>query len=286
MAIGIGIGLNRSGAGRAEARLIKYQLIDGAFFEGLVREYGRILRADLWSDFRWDIFQSGCHRTIYYDALPVKKDGQSQTQFEQIEAEKEAAFDRLRSLPNMHVRDGLTRLKTKNRGSHMSQVFEQKGVDTWIAVDAMQFALTGLADEIHIFTSDSDLYPVFEALQQTRCKGILNYHEGKTVSQLIYSADVALPITISKVIHWSGQSNIYQVSPAKDRANLEEIGQISSKTRSVKIYRKLDGYHFDFFEGERFRESFTTSSLLQIVDWANGHGMQLTYSDLAKIDRG
>ena len=146
-------------------------------------------------------------RCIFYDALPVQKSKQTDAEFEIALSKKLNFLNGLRSIPNMQVRDGVTRLRTKQSGNRMSEVFQQKGVDTWIAVEAMQYALNGIADEVHIYTSDSDLYPVFEALQNTKCRGILWYGQGITSKDLIYSADRSQEITITSLLSWSKWSH-------------------------------------------------------------------------------
>ena len=181
-----------------------YRLIDGAFFEGFCKRVEAKTGFGVFERLNWQTIADSRYRTIYYDALPIKKDKQSDEEFRDIELRKIEFLNYLRSFDNVHVRDGVTRLKTKQRAREISQVLEQKGVDTWIAVDAMQYALRGLAEQIEIFTSDSDLYPLFEAFQSTNCRGTLWYEEGRAPDELIYSADRAIPLTFMLVMDWAG----------------------------------------------------------------------------------
>lgn len=97
-----------------------------------------------------------------------------------------------------HVRDGFTRVRPQK-----GQILEQKGVDTWIAIDALQYAFRGVIDVAEIVTGDLDLYPLFEALLQTNTRGVLHYEPGHASEELIMAADEAVPINILSILAWS-----------------------------------------------------------------------------------
>lgn len=164
------------------------------------------------------------HRGIFYDALPVKKPTESDADHAGRLKAKATFLDAIRSHPNFSVRDGLTRLKAGSGSAEVRSSLEQKGVDTWIAVDAIRYALMGLADEIHIYTSDSDIYPVFEALKETRCRGTLYYDARKAKEELIYAADSAYPIDYHMLSSW------LQIS-----TDLRKINTEFSPTQTIEI---------------------------------------------------
>jgi len=170
-------------------RPTKYLFIDGPFLEGVVDDFLKPFKLEQRPELNYTALAGGCSRAIYYDALPVQKENQADQEYQKIFSDKHEFLNRLRSLQNFHVRDGYTRNrpKAKNR-------LEQKGVDTWIAVEALQYALRGLIDYAEIITSDLDLYPLFEALTQTKTRGILRYDKERTTKELIYSADQATPL--------------------------------------------------------------------------------------------
>lgn len=257
---------------------VKYKLIDGAFFEGLFREYGRLIDRDLFSKLHWPSVLGNASRCIYYDALPVKKDRQSQPEFEAAECEKLKFLNILRAQRNMQVRDGLTRLRTKGNGQHMSQVFEQKGVDTWIAVDAIRYALTGLCDEIEIYTSDSDLYPVFEALQGTRCRGKLWYQRGRTAQELIFSADWAEEITFSKALELTTLAGELQSKNGSHRVAERIIGAIEAEGKMFEIFARGEAeFGCNLFYGGVYNHSYWWPTIYQLADFVNANGGALTY---------
>jgi len=163
--------------------------IDGAFLNRLARDFVQEFEPDSSVSIDYSRLSARYDRTIFYDALPVKKPAQSQESFaEKFEAKRRYLND-LRKIPNFHVRDGYTR----NRPSADSRI-EQKGVDTWIAVDVLLYALRGNIDVADVYTTDLDLYPMFEALLQTNTHGVLRYDPDRTSEELIQAADQSAPI--------------------------------------------------------------------------------------------
>jgi uncharacterized LabA/DUF88 family protein len=266
---------------------IVYKLVDGAFFEGLMREFGSYVGIDLFSHVYWERFRGNAHRTIYYDALPVQKDNQSDGEFRAIEERKLTFLNGLRALPNMQVRDGLTRLRTKSQGQKMSQIFEQKGVDTWIAVDALRYALSGLADEIHVYTSDADLYPAFDALQNTRSRGVLYFQPGRTANELIFSADRAVAITFSGAIDWvKASAGIVGPSDGSTRLRWKVLQNYQVGDTRFELVRDgserlgCNHFHKDVFSSSRE----TMVNLFPFVaDFINSLGGNVGYREMQQL---
>lgn len=262
---------------------VVYKLIDGAFFVRLLAEYGSMLNSDLQGAFAWNSLQAGAHRTIFYDALPVKKDSQSEAEFLAAEAEKLGFLDGLRSLPNMQVRDGLTRLRTKSNKSHISQVYEQKGVDTWIAVDAMRYSLNGVADEVHIYTSDADLYPVFEALQDTRCRGVLFYQFGRTSKELIHSADRAEPLRMINLISMTKDAHLFSPVSFRNPLNWPLVAKYDQSVIRAEIVRLDQKIGCNFFHRDEFTEAVEVCHPYILSDWLYSRGVSVAYADILEV---
>lgn len=178
-------------------KMTAYKLFDGEFFRRLLSDCSAELGVDLWPHFQWKGI-AGSGRAFFYDALPVKKDQQSETEFAKEYDERVADLDRLRRIPNVFVKDGLGRYRSSKRSR------EQKGVDVLLAIDAVIFALRGVADELHIYTGDLDFFPVFEALQATSCRGRLFYEDGKEPADLVPYADSAEPISLEWLLGHCG----------------------------------------------------------------------------------
>lgn len=282
MNLGIGLGLGSNAAAGVALSAVTYRLIDGAFLEKLLRQYSTCLNIDLLSRIRWPALSSGAHRTIFYDALPVRKSSQSKEDFEAVEERKIVFLNKLRAIPNVHVRDGITRLRTKSKGRAIGEVLEQKGVDTWIAVDAMHHALTGLADMLEIFTSDSDLYPVFEALQNTRCRGVLRYQHSRAPQELIYAADIATPITSNEILGWCGMYNGAGVNLHKYPFHGGHIRGFKHAGKLFEIVSGLgDQYGCNYYdEYGNFQLALEAPYLVQFYEWIIENGGTVKLEDL------
>ena len=166
----------------------RYLFIDGPYFENVKQSIGAQIAPNAIVPIDYIKLGNGFERIIYFDALPVKKSGQSPEEFQAEYDEKVSFLDGLRRVPRMHVRDGLTRVRARTGR-------EQKGVDTWIAIEAMQYAFRGIITEATVITGDLDLYPLFEALLQTNTRGVLWFEPGTCTDELIMAADVAEPMS-------------------------------------------------------------------------------------------
>lgn len=191
--------------------LERVALVDGEFLRGLCADFERQTNIEIFSNILWERVRFGSRRVFFYDSLPVRKGNQNQTDFE-LELEcRVAELNKIRSTTDFHVRDGVSRLRrTQNRR-------EQKGVDILLAIDAMRFAFQGTAQQLTIVTSDMDFFPVFEALQQTSCRGVLRYQADKTSDELIYCADEATPIFFQELINWCNNETVRRLFGAFEK---------------------------------------------------------------------
>lgn len=282
----LGMGISRSASPKRGVEVNRYTLIDGAFFEKFCRSIERATGVGIFDVIDWEKVASGSSRLIYYDALPVKKDSQSDAHFEAEMSRKAASLDKIRASVNCHVRDGLTRLRTEKRKSEISQRREQKGVDTWIAVDAMQYALNGVVDELIVFTSDLDLYPLFEALQSTKCKGRLRFQEGRAAPELIHAADIADPLSINNLHAWTGLSRLRTLRELGRSSKIigERIFEATSRNGLNAAVTKVPGedYYYGWIEHRNDGWlGYHASNSFEIVDRLRVEGVPITYNSIA-----
>ena len=263
---------------------VKYRLIDGPFLYRLCLEVASL--AGL-SDFKLDLnrLSGGAHRTIYYDALPVRKNNQSAEEFLSAEIQKLEFLNRIRAFRAYQVRDGITRLKTKSSGSKMSQVLEQKGVDTWIAVDAVRLAFTGIADEIEILTADSDLYPAFEAIQMTKARGTLVFEQGRATPELIYSADFSNPISLNEVISWIGNSRLIGATAATSSTKPNHSGakSISIGELTFEVANDSTGILMNKIISGKYYQTLRATNILSAVDWINERNVHTPWKEVCRL---
>lgn len=284
--IGLGIGLTATNqSARKGRRVDRIYLIDGQFCKGMCDEYGKKVGVDVYARLIWDSVRQGARRAFYYDSLPAKKDNQSEDDHESEIELKISELDYIRSQDYFHVKDGLSRYRSgKNRKGR-----EQKGVDILLALDAFRFAADGLADEIHIFTSDVDFYPVFEALQQTGCRGVLRYQSGKAPRELIYSADIAHFFTISEVLAWCGMGpgmadgrdlfpEPITVSHIPDAPIIHEIP--SESVSELKLMVDPENGHFIAFctDHQGHRRTRQTPHPIIAVEFCRNWGAKIEYN--------
>lgn len=141
----------------------------------------------------WKSVSAQFHKLFFYDALPVRAEGQDDAAFA---AKLSAAQQRILAIsqaPDSHVRTGLTRAEGR-RGR-----LQQKGVDIQLCVDALSMAHRGAFAKAIIWTSDLDFLPLFEELVLMGVTVTLWYPPSITSETLKSSADRAEEITPSRL---------------------------------------------------------------------------------------
>jgi uncharacterized LabA/DUF88 family protein len=163
-----------------------YAFIDGnSFCKGM----GPIL-ADLhceFDDIDWQMLTRNAQRIFYFDALPTKKEKETGEQFEEKLEAKKLFFSKLRRVPNLHVREGVTRFRRDSSAPDLTQ----KGVDVALAVEVLSHVHRGNISRALLFTGDLDFYPLLDTLTSTSARSELLYFRAKTARELIEAADVA-----------------------------------------------------------------------------------------------
>jgi uncharacterized LabA/DUF88 family protein len=163
-----------------------YAFIDGASFE---KNVGPILAGfeSTFEELNWQALTRNAERIFYFDALPTKKNNQTEEEFQAQLSGKQQFFSRLRRVPNMHVREGITRFR---QGSG-KPLLQQKGVDIALAVEVLRHAHSGNMDVARIFASDADFYPLLDALTSTKVRSELYFSANAVSTELVEAADMA-----------------------------------------------------------------------------------------------
>ncbi|MCA1474924.1 NYN domain-containing protein [Bradyrhizobium sp. NBAIM08] len=175
--------------------MTKYAFIDGGFVDAMVRRTSEYFATDLsLNKIDYRAIAGGHQRTFYYDALPAKKDKESDEDYELRVRKKREQFELVNRTPFMHVREGLTRGQNKT--------LRQKGVDILLAIDVFKHATSGHMSEAHIMTKDLDFFPLFEALRDTPVAVHLHCYPAETSNELMALADVVVPVNPFKVLQW------------------------------------------------------------------------------------
>jgi len=236
LGIGIGLGHNQTPQTGDEPLPRKYLFIDAGFLQSFNKRMRERVRAEFsFVDeltMNYEVLGGGFDRVFYYDAYPEKKETQEPEAYDAEYKAKEDQFNTISRHRNYSVRTALTKNRARGRR-------EQKGVDVLLAIDVLQHAVRGNIDEATIMTSDTDFFPLFEALLQTKTKSVLRYDLEKTSLDLINSADFSEAITAEDFLLWHRDSRIFPGKSSMDSNAAkggQEIGRGFVSGKRIKIF--------------------------------------------------
>jgi uncharacterized LabA/DUF88 family protein len=161
-----------------------YAFIDGAAFDYQFDKIRHFFGASI-EDLDWGKLTKNAQRIFYFDALPVKKEAETDAAFQSQFEAKLAKFSKLKRVDGLHVRQGFSRLRENSGRPRL----EQKGVDIALSVEVLSHAYSENMETARLFLNDLDFLPLLEALTNTRVIGELYYDPRSTSKELIESAD-------------------------------------------------------------------------------------------------
>lgn len=126
---------------------------------------------------------------FYYDALPVREDGEAEKDHEMLVKPQKDMLDAVASVDRVHVYEGDARRRRK-RG------LEQKKVDVMLTVDMLTHAFRKNMHQATLLTGDNDFKPLIDALVQDGLFVTLMYPPDETSRELMQAADARTPWTI------------------------------------------------------------------------------------------
>ncbi|MBH5398576.1 NYN domain-containing protein [Bradyrhizobium sp. CNPSo 4010] len=258
----------RLGASNSSRKAIqpvtKYLFIDGACLRTTIEEIGKryvpgqVLRID------YDRLTGGYDKVFYYDALPAKRNGETDEEFGVRRDAAIAFHDQLGSLDRFHVYEGDTRKSPTVRKQ------EQKKVDVMIAVDMLTHSFRRNMQHATLLTGDLDFKPLLDALVQEGMSVTLWYPPHKTNKQLISAADQRRQLDVQ---------SIYPALRPASRA-LFSLPSGSGESSRGKIGRVLQAWDNDDGEIELFACPDQTY-VLAMPNVNPGYKTYWTHSDLA-----
>lgn len=173
-----------------------YLFVDGACFSEYVRKISEEFSCSQLPEINWIAFRDSNRKAFYYDAVPLKKPTENDSEFESRRSAKEDELAKIERQAYFHVRTGVAKFNKKRRGN------EQKMVDVNLAVDALLMASRGLFRRCSIVTGDLDFYPLICALVDMGVDVKLLYPPSETAEELKDAADYALPIDVQMLRRW------------------------------------------------------------------------------------
>lgn len=123
-------------------------------------------------------------KIFYYDAIPGREHGESQTAYEARVQPEHERFEEIQALDRVHVTLG--HIVGKNK--------RQKGVDVALAVDMMSHAYRGVISKATLFAGDADFVPLVAALVNFGLH-VTIWHPLQTNAKLKGAADSVRPFT-------------------------------------------------------------------------------------------
>jgi uncharacterized LabA/DUF88 family protein len=186
------------GYGAARAEPVRYLFIDGGYLrkrytETMTDFFGA---ADI-RDIDFAQIKTNVMKAFYYDCIDdLKKQGETDLDFENRIADQEDFFNSIRSIPGYHVIQG-SMTGTRPRSAR------QKQVDVHLAVDMLNHAVRHNMSHALLLTGDLDFKPAIEALIDLGIWTQLQYVRGHTAQELVWSADEGAEINFHVMYSWS-----------------------------------------------------------------------------------
>lgn len=159
-------------------KLLKFQFVDSKGLPKKVDYYklGNIIASKCNSELL---------RTYYYDSPPYVSPKPTQD-----EKSRQEGFDKfiynLKLLDKFEVRLGRLRKYNNLQGQ---PIFEQKGVDVLLAIDALNLSLKNKISKAIFVTGDSDFVPVIQAIKDEGVEVFLFYHSSAVHRNILQVCD-------------------------------------------------------------------------------------------------
>jgi uncharacterized LabA/DUF88 family protein len=138
--------------------------------------------------------QASAFKTFYYDCEDVRKDSESDEEFEARLRKQQDSFARIRSLPSMHVQLG------KLTGGRRRR---QKEVDVLLAVDMLTHGFYKNMTRAVLLSGDLDFRPVVEALVRLGVYVEVWYEKPSASEELYLAADRGKEMDWHALYNWS-----------------------------------------------------------------------------------
>ncbi|WP_152606461.1 NYN domain-containing protein [Aquabacterium sp. NJ1] len=171
-----------------------YLFIDGNYFQQAWEKFN-----SFWFDGkgRFSYPQLSAHhkKIFYYDALPSKKDNESDEEFGARLKAKHDFFNYLRGLSRWHVYEGISK---RARGG----IARQKEVDVLIAVDMLTHTHRKNMEELTFIAGDQDFRPLIDAVVREGMNVNLWYGSGSVSEDLKNTADSSMCMDVFSLHHF------------------------------------------------------------------------------------
>ena len=179
-------------AGYTGPKETRYLFVDGGALRSAIDDVSKKYFAGENFQIDFDLLSRDYTKTFYYDALPVRKPGESESDWDIRTGPMQQLLRDASATDGVHVYAGDARDR-RGRG------LEQKKVDVKIAVDILSHSVRRNMHRATLLTGDNDFKPLLDALRQDGMFVTLWYPNGKTGQELQDAADSRRPLTIGNI---------------------------------------------------------------------------------------
>lgn len=160
---------------------MNYLFVDAGCLQSMISSFSKMYFEgnQLEIDYR-KLFQR-YDKIFYYDCLPPQGNNELDEDYRKRIETQVQFFNSLRTIPGVHVYEGVTRRRTKT--------WHQKKVDVMITVDMLTYAFRRIMRRATLLTGDLDFKPLFDALVQDGLHVRLWCPENDVSEELKYAAD-------------------------------------------------------------------------------------------------
>ena len=173
----------------------KYLFIDGGCLRRIMQNFSDKFLDGRELELNYRYVKSSYSKVFYYDAVHVKRQEESDADYEVRIQPRISELQAIRMLDGYHVYEGDVRRRRK-RGN------EQKKVDVMIAVDMLMHSFRKNMHQASLLTNDLDFKPLIDALVQDGMNVELIYENGWVNDELVSAADKKTPLLPTRISHW------------------------------------------------------------------------------------
>jgi uncharacterized LabA/DUF88 family protein len=174
-------------ANQAVPTATQYLYVDGASLRGRIENVSRQFFKGTGFDVDFQRLKGAFTKVFYYDAVPVREDGEDEATYDARIGPIRAVFDAATATDGVHVYEGDAR-RRRRRG------LEQKKVDVMLTVDMLSHTFQRNMLSTTLLTGDGDFKPLVDALVHMGMFVTLWYPANETSQELMQAADNRLKL--------------------------------------------------------------------------------------------
>ena len=186
---------NRGYSGPAE---VNYLFIDGGCLRNILSDYSNLYFGGVPIDLNYAAFTSMFSKVFYYDAIPIKKENETDSVYTNRTKGIELLIEHLEDKDRFHIYLGKSHIRRKR--------IEQKQVDMMIAIDMLKHTYNRNMHRATLLTTDSDFIPLLDTLVENGMDVTLWYAKTSNCiasKDLIKAADRRNRINIDQILKGS-----------------------------------------------------------------------------------